>query len=595
MEDSYVYKKRIRAVASITATKNGDVTENVAPLFYVKSIIRNVETPNGLDTWLIHVNDHNQREFEFELSSKAIHLQTLTAELSENGVMIAPFWTKFVVSHLLYGHQKCQEEGCISYRNKVLGWYPFNGTSYYFYDETDFDGKHAQCARKSIEFQKGDKETYLKFLKDTVFPSTELSLALAIGYSAVVVARLKDEADLGTVIVNLCGTSSTGKSTAEMLMCSPFMNPAISNSGQSLSVSAQSTLNALYQLFEGVYGVPCVVDDITTNSKFTMTDIVYALAQGAPKRRLNGNCEARKSEGWCGVIIVSSESPITDFTDCYQGVKARVLHTYGLPWTKSAEESKLVKRTVRKNFGFTGKEFADYVATIPVEDLYDRFEDAIESVQKLMPKKDNLTDRIADKYAAVYLTVELLNEKFAYGLSADNLLTCFIQPEQDTFEERDNAKTAYQAVIDFVSRNEGRFLEDRQGSDGKIVKHYDCWYRPNNCCGKIIKYDKYWEVHLLHSTTNKILAENGLASEARAIRQKWVERGITQGDGDHNTRQHTYTGVKARYDCFTIQGGIQVPEGEDQPPKEQPQEETPVSPYKVDDSEAIKSILGGDR
>ena len=557
------------------------------------SIIRNVEDPNGSDTWLIEVNNRNKRTYSFEVSSDCVYQPNLMSILSKKGIMIHPCYTEAVANHLLYQHRRCEDTNSIVYRNKVLGWYPFEGETYYFYDETDFDGKHAMTTRKSFDFQGGDKETYLKFLKNTVFPSTELSLALAIGYSAVVVARLKDEADLGTVIVNLCGTSSTGKSTAEMLMCSPFMNPAISNSGQSLSVSAQSTLNALYQLFEGVYGVPCVVDDITTNSKFTMTDIVYALAQGAPKRRLNGNCEARKSEGWCGVIIASSESPITDFTDGYQGVKARVLHTYGLQWTKSAEEAKLVKRTVRKNFGFTGKEFADYVASIPIEELYDRFEDSIESVQKLMVKKDNLTDRIADKYAAVYLTVELLHEKFAYGLSADRLLTCFIQPEQDSIEERDNTLKAYNCVVDFVYRHEARFLQDRQ-MDDRMMSLYNSDYRPNNVYGKIIKYKTHWEVRLLEDITKEILDKNGLGGEIRGIRQKWVERGLTKGDGDHNTRKYSINGRTARCDCLIIEGGIVEPESEEPPKTETIQQETPVSTYEVDDSEAIKSIFGGE-
>ena len=42
-------------------------------------------------------------------------------------------------------------------------------------DETDFDGNHAICAREKTEFRKGDYNTYLKFLQDTVFPSTELT------------------------------------------------------------------------------------------------------------------------------------------------------------------------------------------------------------------------------------------------------------------------------------------------------------------------------------------------------------------------------------------------------------------------------------
>jgi spore germination protein YaaH len=125
-----------------------------------------------------------------------IHNSNLTAELCRNGVMIDPFWHMAVVEYLLYGYKQCVSTNSIVYQNNVLGWYPFNGEKYYFYDETQFDGKTSLTTRNSIEFKKGDEMTYRKFLQDTVFPSTELSLALAIGYSAVVVSRLNDEQDL---------------------------------------------------------------------------------------------------------------------------------------------------------------------------------------------------------------------------------------------------------------------------------------------------------------------------------------------------------------------------------------------------------------
>lgn len=124
-----------------------------------------------------------------------IHNSNLTAELCRNGVMIDPFWHMAVVEHLLYGYKQCVSTNSIVYQNNVLGWYLFNGKKYYFYDETQFDGKTALTTR-SIEFKKGEESTYRKFLHDTVFPSTELSLALVIGYSAVVVSRLNDEQDL---------------------------------------------------------------------------------------------------------------------------------------------------------------------------------------------------------------------------------------------------------------------------------------------------------------------------------------------------------------------------------------------------------------
>lgn len=110
--------------------------------------------------------------------------------------MVDPFWTKFVVSHLLDSYKECVKTNSITYQNKVLGWYEFEGKPYYFYDETDFDGKHAICARPKMQFCKGNREKYLDLIRNVVLPSTELSLALSIGYTAVVAARLKEPADL---------------------------------------------------------------------------------------------------------------------------------------------------------------------------------------------------------------------------------------------------------------------------------------------------------------------------------------------------------------------------------------------------------------
>ena len=564
----------------------------------MEAILRSVEDPNGLDCWQIYVNDHNQRTYTFTLKSDCIHQTNLLSILASHGITIAPYWADAVCNHLLFGYQQCLQTQSIVYQNKVLGWYEFAGKPYYFYNETNFGGNHAITTRTKFEFQKGDRQTYLQFLHDTVFPSTPLSLALAIGYSAVVIARLSDELDLGTVVINLCGTSSTGKSTVEMLMCSPFMYPVINNKKKGLCFTANSTKNALFELVDAVFGVPIVIDDITTNTDLRkdLSQIIYSLADGSSKNRLTGNCELRDTEiGWGGVVVTSSEIPILDFGEQQSGAKVRVLHTKGIQWTKSAEEAELVKRTVRKNYGFTGKEFADYVATLSMDDLCDKFDEAHDKVLELMEQKDNLTDRLANKYAAIYLTVELLNEKFAFGLSADKLLELFIQSEQNTFDERDNAKKAYQYVIDFLFRNEARFLEDRE-VEGKMIKHFDDDYRANNIYGKIIKYASgKCEVHMLEEITDKIFSDHGLYGEKDAIRARWVDKGITRGDGDHNTRKYSAgKKITARFDCFLFDKWIAEPEGTPTLQPEETKTPAPVSDYAVDDTQAIKEIFGGE-
>ncbi len=386
--------------------------------------------------------------------------------------------------------------------------------------------------------------------------------------------------------------SSTGKSTAEMLMCSPFMNPEISNKADGLCFTANNTQNALFARIEGIFGVPFVIDDITTNPHINLSQFIYILADGTNKGRLNGDSQLIQGGfGWSGVAITSSETPILDFAAKYQGLRARVIQTQGIQWTKSATEAELIKRTVRKNYGFTGKEFALYVSGLPIDILSDRYYDALDEVKLLMKKKDNLTDRLASKFAAIYLTIELLNEAFVeYDLSAHDLISRLIKCEQETFEERNPALMAYNCIIDFITRFQSHFITERKFSNPYY--NFDDMNRPNEVYGKIIKSDSEWEVYLIEEYTKKILSDNGYGGEIRGIRQKWIENDITKGDNDHNTRQYTIAGKRARCDCFRIKGGIREPD-EEVAEQHVEQIETPVSNYEVDDSDALSKLLGG--
>ena len=374
-------------------------------------------------------------------------------------------------------------------------------------------------------------------------------------------------------------------------MTSPFMCPIVSNGGKSLTISANNTQNMLYYHLKDVYGVPFVIDDITTNDNLNLSSIIYDIVQGEEKGRMNGSGEAREINSWSGVVITSSESPIMDAVKGDQGLKARVLHTYGIKWTMSADQSTLIKRVVSRNYGFTGKEFADYVATIPLDDLYDRFLDSLEIVKTLMVKKDRLTDRLAHKYAAVHLTVLLVNEALQFDMSADDIASLFIKCEQDGFEERDNTLKAYKAVLDFIDRHESHFFVETHYTNA-----YNCesQFKPADCYGTILKYDTYWEVHLLESITQKILDDCKLGTEIRNIRKEWIKRGIAKGDKGHNTRQYMHNGKVKRHDCLIIQNGIQPPQSSLPPQPVTPLPPTPVSDYAVDDAQAIKDIVGGD-
>ena len=71
--------------------QNGKVIPDVAPLIYVKSIMRNVERPDACEEWLIEVNDHNVHKYEFSFPTEAIYSSSPLAELCRRGVVVDPY------------------------------------------------------------------------------------------------------------------------------------------------------------------------------------------------------------------------------------------------------------------------------------------------------------------------------------------------------------------------------------------------------------------------------------------------------------------------------------------------------------------------
>ena len=334
--------------------QTGIVIKNVAPLFYVKGIIHKLEDDYAYDDVLIYVNNRNRRTYEFRMSMEVVYQPSgLLAELAKNKLIIDPDWERPIRKHIIYGYEQCDTAGAISYKNEVLGWYNFNDQMVYFYDSTDFNGIHSETPRTKYRFKSGSKEAFDAMLESVVFPSVELSLALTIGYSAVIASRLKEKTHTGTIVINLCGTSTTGKSTAEMLMVAPFMCPEISNREAGTAMTALATENAIYAKINGIHGVPFVVDDITTNDYLNFSQLVYAIAASNPKARCNGD-GTNKDSGYCwsGVAIASSEDPILNHAKEHPGLKVRILHTEGIQWTSNAEEAELISSTVLENYRF---------------------------------------------------------------------------------------------------------------------------------------------------------------------------------------------------------------------------------------------------
>lgn len=188
--------------------------KDVSPAFYVSKVIRFIDKAKTSDWVEISVNDHNVRKFSFEISMEYtcdFH-QSVRSEFCRNGLILGCILDENVISnHLIYGYTTCLNDNLVEYRNFGLGWLNYQGKDVFLLGNTLLPDGNLCVSARNTAFTCGDSNVYTDFLRNVVYKRAELSLAMAIGYSAVVNTRLKDQLDNDTIIVNLCRSVEYGQ------------------------------------------------------------------------------------------------------------------------------------------------------------------------------------------------------------------------------------------------------------------------------------------------------------------------------------------------------------------------------------------------
>jgi hypothetical protein len=600
MEDDFMIEINQANGCMDYRSKNTSV-KDVCNAFEVKSIIRSLENSTGGECLAISVNDHGYTYYEFEVPASIIAKISggLISELCDHQLVIPIDYEKDARKYITQQYMGQKRALNIEYRHSGLGWHKYNGSKYFLTEAGYAGALKSKSTRTEFKFRSGNEAAYKQFLKDKIYTNPTLSLGMALGYSAVVFSYLEEVYDFGkAVIVNLCGASSTGKTTISQLLVSPFGCPEISNSGNTLVRTFHSTSNALYAALDGVHGVPMVLDDITTNPHIDTAHLVYTLASGEDKGRCNAYGKAKSiNAGWSGLIAISSEVPIEDSKSENQGLKARVIQTSGITWTPDAKTAEEIKSFVRQNYGHTGVEFAKFVSRLLDTDLMTKYQSAKDLVESIMTKRDNLSDRLATKYAGIALTIELMNECFELELDARELMQILIKPEQAGVDDRDISVKALDHIKNFIIKKRKNFsTRDRRNSEG----YYDLSNTGDNL-GDIVLKKEHTEVYIPTSTVEDILKSNKIA-EVTTVKTRWKENGVTRCDKGRYDCKHIFNqdgqSTGTRCVCFILENDDAISDSNfnevetGRTVAQNDKLEPPVCKLKFEDDEAIKEIFG---
>jgi hypothetical protein len=495
----------------------GNVIPDVANLLEPIEIVGALE--EGNETFMTLETHEGQQTRSFK-----VRMGDLSSMTDFNRILINNlyFINYKLVNHLRqfinYRLQELQTNNVVSFLHKSLGfWQDVDDSTIFLLGQNQTKRGISNYFSKTLTFQMGTKTDYIQFMKSEIIPYPEMQLAFAMGLSSVTASYLKDFADVGTIVINLCGASSTGKSTTAQFIASLWADPRIGN--DSLVRTFNSTQGAMMQSIEGFNGVPIILDDATTASYLNKTALVYQLAQGEARARLTDYGRSiKQGQEWSGCALITSELPILSESETRQGLIARVIDTNDIVWTESGEHSVRIKNHIQSNYGFLGESYAKYFLTLTDDEIKNGFQEAKDEVLASIKKRDNLTERIVNKLSVIYLTAKLANKHFPFEMNLDDIRNMLVEFDQTDVEDRHIAIRGYEAIKHYVQKYHKQF--DKYDPKGTKLESSS-----NMLMGVITFHKDTMDVAIPAENVKEILRSNRIF-EYKPVLRYWGEKNL---------------------------------------------------------------------
>ena len=352
-----------------------------------------------------------------------------------------------------------------------------------------YDGKTVFLAKKAIGVDSrydgrlkigktGNYKKWTKMIQEEVIGNIPLEFILAVAGSGVFTDYLRDKVQVENVIVNLVGESSTGKSTAGLLLVSCGAKPTFQ--GNSLALNFSDTQNAILASIPSSY--PVLIDEGSL-CRYNPTSFLYNISSGKEKERLTKNLDKAESSYFSTAIVTTSEKSLLSMADENSGLLVRVLEIENVVWTKSAESSDKIKNIISSNHGWLIPKLAEKILSVEKElgqeeiiSRYYHFQKLLVENAKQQGHYNNLTERACKQYALILLSASFIEDTIGISLHMDELIN-FIETHSPVKEENrvDIGQRAFSYLMQYVSEHYSQFCIESDSSD----------FVPKDCAGRI--------------------------------------------------------------------------------------------------------------
>lgn len=348
----------------------------------------------------------------------------------------------------------------ISYSHNKLGWFVHDGELIFRLNQAYLKENDPISKYKGpfVIEPKGSFNVWLNTVNNFIIGHPPMEFILAASFAAPIVGLLNvsEISEVDSLMINMVGNTTTGKTTAAVVAASLFGSPSITNNG--LIQSFNATPNALQNIISGNMGVVIIFDETSMNQldKKALTSFIYKLAQNKDKARLNQEAELRDTGRWATVILFTGEASLLENANSNEGLYVRLFEFKQTPWTKSAEHSDTLKDLMLNNYGHAGIKYIQYLLTKEPEEIKGIWQGFKKDLENKLPDS-NVVSRVGGKFALVLTGAYLANEALGIDLSIENITEFLIAQEEDSLDKRGLGKKFYQALLQYIIQNRRNF------------------------------------------------------------------------------------------------------------------------------------------
>lgn len=371
-----------------------------------------------------------------------------------------------------------------------------------------------------------------KEMVQTEVLGTNLETIVAIAAAAPVIDFLKEEIHTGNIIASLVAESSTGKTTAGCLAVS--LGSKCSFAGDSMVTTFADSKNSLMRSIYSSY--PMLIDEGSL-IRYNPTSLIYELAEGKEKGRLNKELEKADARTFSTAILMTSEKSILNLCDENTGLYVRCLEFENVVWTSSADSADKIKKVCEQNYGFIVPLIAEYLLTADRDKLikrYWKYQQKIVEHVRTGGKNTPLTERVSKNVAMILLAADIFVEVTEIKLNVSHICT-FVLENSLLSEGKtlDIGQRTLEYLRQYIAVNDFKFVKGKPDTNELTAVPLDCKGRLQNIRSKLLPDGKraIQEVLLPEIVFEEILAEGGFPDK-KVVLKKLKEAGYLACDKD---------------------------------------------------------------